>query len=246
MKAWPAKIPIILFDYIPSFCRCGTMSIWSGIQMTTRESSPFVFLSTGSTIQTSASTTGEIFCCHLSVFITSVPILISFIISKAVCHFYLPHKLLWLDWQHHTHSYTQYFVIGWFKRSLNQSIGSLCNPLFAVFWPDQRSHISRNGWDHRGRVTYNFFLKLFLRSIIRAFTGGFANVYPAVWTTILKSGSNFWSVKKWVMGSSWCPYLFFRSWIRACRGSYENLWTEICPIYMKVGQFFCGKVGHGS
>ena len=41
------------------------------------------------------------------------------------------------------------YVFGWFKRSLNQSIGSFsCNPHFALLWPDERSDILGNVSDH--------------------------------------------------------------------------------------------------
>ena len=85
------------------------------------------------------------------------------------------HLVPFICWRFFTFS-----LFGWFKRSLDQSIGSLCNPHFAVIWPDQRSHIFWNGSDHWGMVTYNFFWNFFFRSIIRAWTRGFANVYTAV------------------------------------------------------------------
>ena len=48
---------------------------------------------------------------------------------------------------------TEYLVqvIGWFKRSLH----------FALFQPDRRWDIFRNGPDHWGMVTYNFFRNFF-------------------------------------------------------------------------------------
>ena len=50
------------------------------------------------------------------------------------------------------------FLVGWFKWSLNQSIGSFsCNPHFALLWSDERSDILGNVSDHWGMVTYNFF-----------------------------------------------------------------------------------------
>ena len=53
-------------------------------------------------------------------------------------------------------------IIGWFKRSLNQSIGSFsANPHFALFRPDQRSDIFGNVSNHWGMVTYTFFLEQF-------------------------------------------------------------------------------------
>ena len=49
-------------------------------------------------------------------------------------------------------------LFGWFKRSLNQSIGSFsCNPHFALLWSDERSDLLGNVSDHWGMVTYNFF-----------------------------------------------------------------------------------------
>ena len=81
---------------------------------------------------------------------------------------------------------------GWFKRSLNQSIGSLsCNPHFALFQPDRRWDIFWNASDHWGMVTYNFFRNFFFRSLIRAHTGSFANVYGGRVSCINKNRSNF-------------------------------------------------------
>ena len=49
-------------------------------------------------------------------------------------------------------------IVGWFKRSLNQSIGSFStNPHFALFWPDRRSDTFGNVSNHWGMVTYTFF-----------------------------------------------------------------------------------------
>ena len=53
-------------------------------------------------------------------------------------------------------------VIGWFKRSLNQSIGSFStNQHFALFRTDQRSDTFGNVSNHWGMVTYTFFLEQF-------------------------------------------------------------------------------------
>ena len=55
-------------------------------------------------------------------------------------------------------STSSYLFFGWFKRSLNQSIGSFsCNPHFALLWSDERSDILGNVSDHWEMVTYNFF-----------------------------------------------------------------------------------------
>ena len=63
-------------------------------------------------------------------------------------------------------------VFGWFKRSLNQSIGSFsCNPHFALLWSDERSDILGNVSDHWGMVTYNFFPNNFFGSLIRTWSG---------------------------------------------------------------------------
>ena len=134
---------------------------------------------------------------------------------------------------------------GWFKRSLNQSIGSLsCNPHFGLFQPDRRWDIFRNASDHWGMVTYNFFWNFFFRSLIRACTGSFANVLEALWPVSIKLGQ-IWVVKKQVIGPSWCTYLFFLgSLIRTCTGSWEkNCVTQI----LKLGQILCcQKKGDGS
>ena len=80
-------------------------------------------------------------------------------------------------------------VFGWFKRSLNQSIGSFsCNPHFALFQPDWRWDIFQNASDHWGMVTYNFFRNFFFRSLIRASTGSFANVCQALCPISIKLG----------------------------------------------------------
>ena len=58
--------------------------------------------------------------------------------------------------------------VGWFKRSLNQSIGSFsANPHFALLWSDERSDILGIVSDHLGMVTYNFFRNNFFGSLIR-------------------------------------------------------------------------------
>ena len=63
-------------------------------------------------------------------------------------------------------------VFGWFKRSLNQSIGSFsCNPHFALLRSDERSYILGNVSGHWGMVTYNFFRNNFFGSIIRTRSG---------------------------------------------------------------------------
>ena len=73
--------------------------------------------------------------------------------------------------------YQQLKVVGWFKRSLNQSIGSFStNPHFALFRPDRRWDIFGNVSNHWGMVTYTFFWNNFFGSLIRACTGSVANV----------------------------------------------------------------------
>ena len=68
--------------------------------------------------------------------------------------------------------YNVRFLFGSFKRSLNQSIGSLsCNPYFTLFLPDQRSGKCRNASNHWGMVKYNFFRNIFSGSLIRAQSG---------------------------------------------------------------------------
>ena len=61
---------------------------------------------------------------------------------------------------------------GWFKWSLNQSIGSFsCNPHFALLRTDERSDILGNVSNHWGMVTYNFFRNNFFGSLIRTRSG---------------------------------------------------------------------------
>ena len=63
-------------------------------------------------------------------------------------------------------------LFGWFKRSLNQSIGSFsANPHFALLWSDERSDLLGNVSDHWGMVTYNFFRNIFFGSLIRTRSG---------------------------------------------------------------------------
>ena len=57
----------------------------------------------------------------------------------------------------------EWSIFGWFKRSLNQSIGSFStNPHFALFRPDRRSDTFGNVSNHWGMVTYTFFGTIFL------------------------------------------------------------------------------------
>ena len=80
-------------------------------------------------------------------------------------------------------------IFGWFKRSLNQSIGSFStNPHFALFRPDRRSDIFGNVSNHWGMVTYTFFWNNFLGSLIRAHTGSFANVSAGTSPLYIKVG----------------------------------------------------------
>ena len=51
-------------------------------------------------------------------------------------------------------------------------------------------------------VTNNFFGSNFFRTLIRACTGSFANVCQRHDRRKYKTGSNFWFIKKWVMGPS--------------------------------------------
>ena len=80
-------------------------------------------------------------------------------------------------------------LFGWFKRSLNQSIGSFStNPHFALFRPDRRSDIFGNLSNHWGMVTYTFFWNNFFGSLIRACTGSFANVSTGTSPLYIKVG----------------------------------------------------------
>ena len=89
-----------------------------------------------------------------------------------------------------------YKFIGWFKRSLNQSIGSFsCNPHFALLRTDERSDILGNVSNHWGMVTYNFFRNIFSRTLIRAWTGSFANVLLAANLEDIKLAQIFGSSK---------------------------------------------------
>ena len=72
---------------------------------------------------------------------------------------------------------------------MNQSIGSFStNPHFALFRPDQRSDIFGNVSNHWGMVTYNFFWNNFFGSLIRAWTGSFANVCAGTSPLYIKVG----------------------------------------------------------
>ena len=63
-------------------------------------------------------------------------------------------------------------LFGWFKRSLNQSIGLFsANPHFALLWSDERSDILGIVSDHWGMVTHNFFRNNFFGSLIRTWSG---------------------------------------------------------------------------
>ena len=80
-------------------------------------------------------------------------------------------------------------LFGWFKRSLNQSIGSFStNPHFALFRPDRRSDTFGNVSNHWGMVTYTFFWNNFFGSLIRAHTGSFANVSAGTSPLYIKVG----------------------------------------------------------
>ena len=116
-------------------------------------------------------------------------------------------------------------VFGWFKRSLNQSIGSFStNPHFALFRPDQRSDIFGNVSNHWGMVTYTFFWNNFFGSLIRARTGSFANVSAGTSPLYIKVGQISLLSKNgsWVLVDA-CGGFFCRSWIRARRGRFKKL-----------------------
>ena len=61
---------------------------------------------------------------------------------------------------------------GWFKRSLNQSIGSFsANPHFALLWSHERLDIFGNVSNHWEMLTYKFFRNNFFGSLIRTRSG---------------------------------------------------------------------------
>ena len=115
--------------------------------------------------------------------------------------------------------------VGWFKRSLNQSIGSFStNPHFALLRSDERSDISRNVSNHRGMVTYTFFWNNFFGSLIRARTGSFANVSAGTSPLYIKVGQILGLSKNgsWVLVDT-RRFYFCRSLIRACTGRFKKL-----------------------
>ena len=154
------------------------------------------------------------------------------------------------------HFYT--FFIGWFKRSLNQSIGSFStNPHFALFRPDRRSDIFGNVSNHWGMVTYTFFWNNFFGSLIRACTGSFANVSAGASPLYIKVGQ----ILELSENGSWVlfdarRFFFCRSWIRACTGRFKKLMIEIYESRSNLWfvkkcimgcswclyQFFCGSL----
>ena len=118
-----------------------------------------------------------------------------------------------------------FFIFGWFKRSLNQSIGSFsANPHFALFRPDRRSDILGNISNHWGMVTYTFFWNNFFGSLIRARTGSFANVCAGTSPLYIKVGqiSGLSKNGSWVLVDAH-RFFFCRSWIRACTGRFKKL-----------------------
>ena len=98
---------------------------------------------------------------------------------------------MWDDVRIKLHKFAKicFTVFGWFKRSLNQSIGSFStNPHFALFRPDRRSDIFENVSNHWGMVAYTFFWNNFFGSLIRACTGSFANVSAGTSPLYIKVG----------------------------------------------------------
>ena len=119
------------------------------------------------------------------------------------------------------------FIFGWFKRSLNQSIGSFsCNPHFALLWSDQMSDILGNVSDHWGMVTYNFFQNIFFGSLIRTqelnlscITVIFA--FCVLLTYFEEVGHTTKCSHFYTINLFWAN--FFRTLIRAHTGSFANV-----------------------
>ena len=128
----------------------------------------------------------------------------------------------------------QPFFFGWFKRSLNQSIGSFsANPHFALFRPDRRSDTFGNVSNHWGMVTYTFFWNNFFWSLIRARTGSFANVSGGTSPLYIKVGQISLLSKNgsWVLVDA-RRFFFVGHELEHAQEDLKNWWYR----YMKVGQ----------
>ena len=132
---------------------------------------------------------------------------------------------------------------GWFKRSLNQSIGSFStNPHFALFRPDRRWDIFGNVSNHWGMVTYTFFWNNFFGSLIRARTGSVANVDAGTSPLYIKVGqiSGLSKNGSWVLVDA-RMFFFVGHKLEHGEEDLKNWWCR----YMKVGQI-CGSSKNGA
>ena len=141
-------------------------------------------------------------------------------------------------------------IFGWFKQSLNQSIGSFsCNPHFALLWSDERSDLLGNVSDHWGMVTYNFFRNNFFGSLIRTWSGAeFVMHYThfrILWPLDLLWGSRsyYQMLPFYAINFFWA--IFSRTLIRACTGSFANVYEGANLEDIKLGQIL-GSSKDGS
>ena len=129
-------------------------------------------------------------------------------------------------------------IFGWFKRSLNQSIGSFStNPHFALFRPDRRLDIFGNVSNHWGMVTYTFFWNNSFGSLIRAHTGSFANMCAGTSPLYIKVGQILGLSENgsWVLVDA-RRFFFVGHELEHAQEDLKNWWYR----YMKVGQI-CGS-----
>ena len=127
-------------------------------------------------------------------------------------------------------------LFGWFKWSLNQSIGSFStNSHFALFRPDRRSDIFGNVSNHWGMVTYTFFWNNFFGSLIRAHTGSFANVDAGTSPLYTKVGqiSELSKNGSWVLVDA-RGFFFVGHELEHTQEDLKNWWYR----NMKVGQIY--------
>ena len=94
-------------------------------------------------------------------------------------------------------------------------------------------------------MTINFFRAIFSRSLIRAHTGSFANVFRGATLENIKLGQIFGSSKNgsWALVDA-CNF-FFDLLIRACTVSFANVFRGATLENIKLGQIF-GSSKNGS
>ena len=90
----------------------------------------------------------------------------------------------------------------------------------------------------RGFYWNNLFWVKFFRSVIRACTGSFANVYPGTSSLYIKVGQILWLSKNGSWALVDARIFFFYLLIRTCTGSFANVWTGTNVKNIKLGQIF--------